>query len=162
MYQDVNGCAATGFTMSHGGHTAARYIAIAHGVALPEDFMRFSQQMSDQDVVAACEVLFGARFNQNAITYVDQGVYAKRGEETAISDAIRRSNQPTSPPVNQTTTPSFVGFPSGYPLSACNCWGMPPSVPGNAPQCKSGMVIPRACTGGVCQGGLLPWQSICY
>ncbi len=136
VYHNVNDCAATGFTMSEGGHKAAQYIALAKGVALPNEFVAFSQAMADQHIVGACEVLFGAAFSQNSISYVDKGVYTTKGNENSIRNAIKKK--------------TGNGFPSGYGMKVCGCWGANPQFTASEPKCASGQVKINICKPNFC------------
>jgi len=157
VYQNVNDCAATGFTVSEGGHQAAQYVALAEGVPLPQEFMSFSQAMIDKHIVGACEVLFGQQFNQNSISYVDKGVYTTKGNENSIRNAIRQRSGQQRPPSQGGRQ---NGYPSGYRMRACGCWGTNPR-PATEPRCASGQVRVNVCRGNFCAPGHPPYSFVC-
>jgi len=89
FYRDVNACAATGFSLSEGGHKAAQYIALAYGYPVPDEYMNISKDLTDKNIIDSCEYIFGRSFNQNDITHVQDGVYAKKSDENSVRNAIK-------------------------------------------------------------------------
>lgn len=53
-----------------------------------------------------------------------------------------------------------VGFPSGYGMKSCGCWGFNPPPLVQEPACQSGYVRLNRCNG-VCQGGSSPYAYVC-
>lgn len=51
------------------------------------------------------------------------------------------------------------GFPSGYGMQICGCWGGYPGI-SSEPRCQSGYAIPAQCQGG-CPGGGSPYGFVC-
>ena len=52
------------------------------------------------------------------------------------------------------------GFPSGYGMQQCGCWGGNPSPVAREPRCQSGRVVAMQCNG-FCQGGGFPYGYTC-
>lgn len=52
------------------------------------------------------------------------------------------------------------GFPSGYGMQACNCWGYNPPSVAPEPRCQSGYVRINQCPG-YCTGGGSPYAYVC-
>jgi hypothetical protein len=53
------------------------------------------------------------------------------------------------------------GFPSGWQMSECGCYGPQNAVTFNEPACAKGIVVPRMCSGR-CRLGDLPYAHVCY
>ena len=52
------------------------------------------------------------------------------------------------------------GFPSGYAMQQCGCWGGNPSQVAREPKCQSGRVVLQVCRG-YCQAGGSPYGYVC-
>ncbi len=108
MYNDTDGCVATGLSLSEGGHRATSYIALAKGVAIPKEYLDFSAKKHADHITGACEVLFPQRFSQDNLAYVGEGVYSKKGRDAeAIKKALKEGK---SAPVGNTSSQSCTEF----------------------------------------------------
>lgn len=56
--------------------------------------------------------------------------------------------------------PVAVGFPSGYGMQVCGCWGVNPAPIAPEARCQSGRVRLNACPGG-CPTGGVPYAYVC-
>lgn len=52
------------------------------------------------------------------------------------------------------------GFPSGYGIQVCGCWGYNPTVVAPEPRCQSGYARVNRCIG-FCPGGGSPYAYVC-
>ena len=68
--------------------------------------------------------------------------------------------QPPQPQPPPGFPPSPQGFPSGYGMQVCNCWGPNPPATAIEPRCTSGGVQVMACPG-FCSGGGNPYGYVC-
>lgn len=62
--------------------------------------------------------------------------------------------------VENNRTPENSGFPSGYGMKICGCWGYNPPAYAPEPRCQSGTVRINMCPG-FCQGGGSPYAYVC-
>jgi hypothetical protein len=63
-------------------------------------------------------------------------------------------------PPAQPNPPQPAGFPSGWGMQVCGCWGFNPALTAPEPRCASGWVRINICQG-FCQGGGQPFAYVC-
>ena len=78
--------------------------------------------------------------------------------------SVNTPSQPGNPqpPFTASTSPptSSIGYPPGYGMQVCGCWGFNPPLTAPEPRCQSGQVRLNGCPGG-CPTGGVPYAYIC-
>ena len=71
----------------------------------------------------------------------------------------RNLQPPSTASTIQPSTPS-VGFPPGYGMQICGCWGFNPPLTAPEQRCQSGYVRLNSCPG-FCPTGGIPYAYVC-
>ncbi|HYD80625.1 MAG TPA: hypothetical protein VEC06_12520 [Paucimonas sp.] len=84
---------------------------------------------------------------------------SENGDSALAFSAPTRS--PPANPISQ-IQPSVhpTGFPSGYGMQVCGCWGYDPAPVAPEPLCASGAVRLNPCSG-YCPGGGIQYAYVC-
>lgn len=95
------------------------------------------------------------RLEREAYDYEDQ-------IRLRLSQAVQASQvpQPQWAPPPGFPQQAGGGFPSGFGMQVCGCWGFNPPPVAPEPRCASGAVRINACPG-FCQGGGNPYAYVC-
>ncbi len=81
--------------------------------------------------------------------------------ESQVSPRIAQFlNQGSWVSIRDGFTPAQSGYPPGYGMQACGCWGFNPPVSAPEPRCASGAVRLNQCPGH-CMGGGSPYAYVC-
>lgn len=84
----------------------------------------------------------------------------ERNIQQRIVQAMRSGRITRTPNRNQSPIHRTPGFPSGYGMQPCGCWGFSPRPTVPERRCASGMVVINACPG-FCPGGGRPYSYLC-